>query len=662
LSISELVSGSGIWCGAAFILWITVAAAGLFKRRYSGPAFSVPIMAGCVLLLVAALLGKNCILALPLPWYLGDTTFSFVVDPLSRWFLAIIGIIGIPVALFSTGYLHHLRKRISLGFIWSALALLIASMTGVVLAANAIIFLVAWEVMALSSFILVIANHEQRDIRRSAFIYLGATRTGTAFLMAGFIWAYQQTGSWVFSEWSLAGSAALGPALLIFIGLATKAGSWPFHLWLPIAHPAAPAPVSAIMSGVMIKTAIYAMARLFVSGNHLAAPALGPILLILGAISAFWGVIFALLQHDIKRLLAYHSVENIGIIMMGLGTSLLGKLYHIPLLAQLGLASALFHTLNHAIFKSLLFLGAGAVDARTHLRDVERLGGLIHRMPWTAGAFVIGSAAICALPPLNGFASEWILYQGFFSLAQNGGSVSLRLGALLLMGWLALIGVLAIACFVKAVGVVFLGNPRSHAAERAHEVSRSMVAAQVMLASLCIVFGIAAPLMLYPLGEITAQAGSPSLLHSAWTIPVTLLALIMIGTVGALAVWMKGLARTRPARRFITWECGFGNLGPRTQYTASSFAQPISRLFGIIYKYAIEITISGRNRRHFPEAVAVRTMHEALLETKVYAPLLKNIRRMAGIFLMRLQAGSIHQYLIYMAAMLGLLLWVGVAQ
>jgi NADH:ubiquinone oxidoreductase subunit 5 (subunit L)/multisubunit Na+/H+ antiporter MnhA subunit len=228
------------------------------------------------------------------------------------------------------------------------------------------------------------------------------------------------------------------------------------------------------------------------------------------------------------------------------------------------------------------------------------------------------------------------------------------------MGWLALIGALAIACFVKAVGVVFLGNPRSQAAERAHEASGGMVAAQVFLALLCAGLGIAAPLMLNPLGEIAAPAGSPSLLHGVWNIPVVLLAVIMIATVGVLAAWMHALSSARPARRFITWECGFGDLGPRTQYTASSFAQPISRLFGVIYSYAVEITVKGRNRRHFPEAVAVETMHEGHLETKVYAPLLKSIQRVSGSFLMRLQAGSIHQYLIYMAVALGVLLWVGV--
>jgi len=662
MSEFELWGGSGSLCGVALFTWLAVVLTGLLKRKHSGLLFALPTIIGCAFLLSAALFGKNSTQILPFPLFLGDVGFRFVIDPLSRWFLGIIGLIGIPVALFSPGYLHHLRHRVSLGFVWAGLALLMISMVGVVLAANVLTFMVAWEVMALSSFALVIADHEQRDIRRSAFIYLGATRTGTAFLMLGFIWAHHLTGSWVFSEWGLSGTAALVPALLIFVGLATKAGSWPFHLWLPIAHPAAPAPVSAIMSGVMIKTAIYMMVRLFVLGNHFETPALGPILLILGAISAFWGVIFALLQQDLKRLLAYSSVENVGIIMMGLGMSLLGKSYGIPILTQLGLAAALLHTLNHALFKSLLFLGAGAVDARTHVRDLERLGGLIHRMPWTAGAFVVGSAAICALPPLNGFAGEWMLYQGFFGLAQNGESVGLRLGGLLLMGWLALIGALVIACFVKAVGVVFLGNPRSQEAERAREAGKGMLAAQVILALLCIGLGIAAPLVINPLGRIAAQTGSPSLLQNTWTIPIALLALILVGTIGVLAVWLRELARSLPAKRFITWECGFGDLGPRTQYTASSFAQPISRLFGAIYSYAVEINIKGRNRRHFPETVAVEMMHEAHLETKVYAPLLKSIQRMASVFLMRLQAGSIHQYLIYMAVVLGVLIWLGVSR
>ena len=446
---------------------------------------------------------------------------------------------------------------------------------------------------------------------------------------------------------------------LIFIGLATKAGCWPFHLWLPIAHPAAPAPVSAVMSGVMLKTAIYAMVRLFVLGDHLTHPALGPFILILGAISALWGVLFALLQHDLKRLLAYHSVENIGIILMGIGVALVARQYHLALLAQVGLAAALFHTLNHAVFKSLLFFGTGAIDAQTHQRDVEHLGGLIHRMPWTAAAFITGSAAICALPPFNGFASEWLLYSGFFGLATTGATVGLRLGALLLMGWLALVGALALACFVKAIGVVFLGLPRSKAAESAREAGRGMVAAQVLLAVLCAAFGIAVPALLRPLSAITAPLNAGAALAPVWTLPIPLLAALLVALVGGASLLMHTLATRQPTRRYITWECGFGTLGPRTQYSATSFAQPISRLFGSLYRYAVAIRVHGTRRRHFPDAIDAGATHEPYLETRVYRPLLRNLQRVAGMLLMRLQAGSIHQYLFYIALVLLLLLWVG---
>jgi hydrogenase-4 component B len=655
MSLPDLSGGCahGV-CGAALFAWCVVIVLGLIARRTTGLLHPLLAGLGSLALLLLAFLGGQQVFTLPLDF--GDTGAVFLLDPLARWFLGIIGVIGVATALFAPGYLAHLRPRVSLGLVWAALCGLLLSMTGVVLAANAIVFLVCWEVMALSSFALVAADHEQPAIRKAALIYLGATRIGTAFLMAGFLLAHQWTGSWRFADWHLSGAVALLPALLIFIGLATKAGCWPFHLWLPIAHPAAPAPVSALMSGVMIKTAIYLMVRLFVTGHAFAHPALGVVILILGAISAFWGVLFALLQHDLKRLLAYHSVENIGIILMGIGVALVAESYHLPLVAQLGLAAALFHTLNHALFKSLLFLGTGAIDAQTHQRDVEHLGGLIHRMPWTAAAFITGSAAICALPPLNGFASEWLLYQGFFRLAADGPLVGMRLGALLLMAWLGLIGALALACFVKAVGVVFLGLPRSKAAANATEVGSSMRVAQLLLAGLCIALGVAVPLVLAPLAQI---AGAPSL-PAAWTLPTPLLAGLLLLLIMGVGAAMALAARRMPTRRFITWECGFGPLDPRTQYTATSFAQPISRLFGSIYRYTVDIRVRGKQRRHFPETVGAHATHEPYLETRVYTPLLRSIQRLAGMLLMRLQAGSIHQYLLYMLLALIVLLWMGV--
>ena len=662
MSLPELSGGCAcVVCGAAFSLWCVVVLIGFSAKRYAGVLHPFLTCAGSLLLLFFALCGGNHLLTHPLPLFLADAGADFVVDPLSRWFLAIIGVVGAATALFAPGYLRHLARRVSPGFIWSGFALLLISMAGVVLAANAIIFIICWELMALSSFALVAADHAQHAIRRAALIYFGATRIGTGFLMAGFLVAHQLTGSWTFADWNLSGAPALLPALLILVGLATKAGSWPFHLWLPIAHPAAPAPVSAVMSGVMIKTAIYLMVRLFVLGDHLSHPVLGPLILLLGAVSAFWGVLFALLQHDLKRLLAYHSVENIGIILMGLGVALLGRAAHLELIAALGLAAALLHTLNHAVFKSLLFLGTGAIDAQTHQRDVEHLGGLIHRMPWTAVAFLTGSAAICALPPLNGFASEWLLYQGFFRLAMGGATMGLRLGALLLMGWLALVGALALACFVKAAGVVFLGQPRSKSAANAREAPRGMIVAQLFLAALCVVLGLAVPALLAPLAQIVGPlAGLP--LATVWTIPAPLLALLLLVLLATLTLLLAPLTAKMPVRRYITWECGFGALSARTQYTATSFAQPISRLFGMMYRYTVNIRFGGKHRRHFPDAVAAHATHEPYLETRVYAPLTRSIQRFAGILLLRLQAGSIHQYLLYIALVLALLLWVGCRQ
>lgn len=639
--------------GVGFLILVLTAAIGLFRRRSNSIIFPVLLIGGCLSLLSVSVWGPDATWSLSLPIYLADARLSFTLDPLSRWFLAIVSGVAIPSILFAPRYLDPDRQKVSLGFVWAGLALLVASMAAVVLAANAIAFLVAWESMALSSFALVATHHRQRSIRHAALVYLGATRIGTAFLMGGFLWAYAATGSWTFSEWHLTGTAALGPALLMLVGLATKAGCWPFHLWLPVAHPAAPAPVSALMSGVMIKTAIYGMLRFFVIDRHLSPPYLGATILTLGAISAVWGILFALLQHDLKRLLAYSSVENIGIILMGIGVALVGRAQGLSLVEKIGIATALFHTLNHSVFKSLMFLGAGAIDAQTHELNAEKLGGLLRRMPWTGAAFLVGSAAICALPPLNGFASEWMLYRGFFGLAMDGGSVGWRLVGLLSMGWLGLVGALAVACFVKVAGVVFLGSPRSQRAANATEAGRSMVASQASLAVACVVLGVTAPVVLRLMAPVVDVAG-------IWSLPMSAIAVVLGLTTGGIAMLAAWQSRRHPGRRFITWECGFGTLGPRTQYTATSFGQPISRIFGAIYRYAIHVTVGTRRREHFPEVVRVETRHEPYLETRVYRPFLKGIRRTAGGLIMRLQAGSIHQYLVYMFAALALLLAIGV--
>lgn len=608
---------------------------------------------GCATCVVLALYGSTVSFSLTQRLGLAGVEISFRIDSLSRWFLGIIGTVGIAVCVYLPGYLDHLKGRVRPGLVWSGLAILFASMVGVVVASNAIVFFAAWELMAVSSFLLVGTEHEKQSVRRAAFIYLGATRIGSAFLMAGFFWAHTATGSWSFNDWHLQGSSSAGPAALILVGLLTKAGSWPFHLWLPIAHPAAPSPVSAVMSGVMIKTAVYGVFRLFVVG-HISAPWIGWILLLAGAISAIWGILFGLLQHDLKRLLAYSSVENMGLILLAIGLSLVAGTAGLMRVSDLALGAALFHTLNHSIFKALLFLGAGTVDARAHTRKMDRLGGLVHRMPWTAATFFIGSASICALAPLNGFASEWLLYNGAFQMGANAPSKELRLTGLLLLGWVALVGGLALVCFLKAYGIVFLGRPRSGEAGKAKEGTPGMVAACIFLAALCICLGMGAPLVWTSMGRLHLVAQ-----QQAWTLPIVPLVIMGGLMIAAVSAGMRQLAMRRPARSYVTWDCGFGPLPTRTQYTGTSFGQPIARLFGALYRYELSIAVEGERKRHFPASIEAEMHHEAYLESRVYSPALNAVFKLSEGLIMRLQAGSIHQYLLFMVVALGLLLWLG---
>ena len=649
-------------CAAAFAWLLTSILAVLDGPHTNRRLWSLLTAAGAALLLsasvVTAISGAGS-WRLPLPFYLGQIGFTLHLDLLAAWFLAILGAAAIPAAVYAHGYLEHYSKQADLRIFWGATPLLLGSMAGVVLAGNAIEFLVFWELMSLSSFLLVGVEHRKAGVRQAALIYLGATRAGTAFLAGGFLWAHALCGSWSFADWHIHGVAALGPGLLILTGLGVKAGVWPFHLWLPIAHPAAPAPVSGLMSGVMVKIAVYAIIRLFVLPSSFSHPAFGYVLLATGAVSAFWGVLFALLQHDLKRLLAYHTVENVGLILLGIGIALVAQRLGMPFVARIALAAALFHALNHALFKSLLFLGAGAVETGAGTRDIERLGGLARRMPATFACFVLGSAAICALPPLNGFASEWLLYQGALRAASDSATAPIRFVMLLVIGWIALTGALALACFVKACGVTFLGRARSPSAANAVEVTLGMRTAQASLAGACVLAGLFAPVVLHILSPIVASlqpAGPP--LARAWTLPYPALLLVLALTLAAGALWMSAATRRRPTRRFITWECGFGDLTPRMQVTATSFAQPIVRLFGAVVRYAIHLHVDGADPRLFPEEITADPHTEAVLESRVYSPIVRLFGR-AGDWVVRLQAGSIHLYLLTMFLTLLVLLVIG---
>jgi hydrogenase-4 component B len=404
-------------------------------------------------------------------------------------------------------------------------------------AGNAFFFLIAWEIMALTAYCLVSFEHEQNETRRAGVLYFVMSHIGTGCIMLGFLLLFQAFGqtsgdygpaAYSFENFHALGEKmAAGPRnaafLLFLIGFGVKAGIVPLHTWLPAAHPVAPSNISAFMSGVLIKTGIYGMARVFF--DFLGEPPMwwGATVLTVGTVSAVLGVLYALMQHDLKRLLAYHSIENIGIILMGFGAALLFLHSGHPVLATLALIAGLYHTINHAIFKALLFLGAGAVLHATHTRDMEHLGGLAKRMPKTAFFFLIGAVAISALPPLNGFVSEWLTYQ---SLLQGFGTTTslFRLMFPLSGAMLALTGALAAACFVKAFGITFLAQPRSDHAAHAHEVSPTMLLGQGILTAVCVFLGLFPTVFLRLLDPVTSQltaieSPTSSARPTAWCFP-----------------------------------------------------------------------------------------------------------------------------------------------
>jgi hydrogenase-4 component B len=545
---------------------------------------------GCVLACIVGLASSVTALlrevdqCIRLGWNLPVGAFHVGLDPVSAFFLLVLFLVSAITSIYAAGYAHahgeHDRAPLQLG--WSNL--MVASMVVILLARDAILFLMAWEAMAIVSFFLVTTEHEREDVRRAGYIYLVASHLGTLFVFLLFAWLYRNTGSLDFDVWaSLRGTAMPYSSLafvLAIIGFGTKAGIWPLHIWLPYAHPAAPSPVSAMMSGVMIKMGIYGIIR---SLLFLGPPAAwwGALLIVVGILSGVVGVLLALAQHDLKRLLAYHSVENIGIIALGMGVGLLGQSQGQSAIAFLGFAGAMLHVLNHALFKGLLFQAAGCVLLQTGQRDVNVLGGLSKRMPATSALFLVASIAICGLPPLNGFVSEWLIYSGAF---RCGGLPSSRLAVLAIAAItsLALIGGLALACFTKAQGIVFLGEPRSPAADRAHEVGALMLGPMVSLALSCAAIG------LFPLAALRLVApavriitGGTPVSASAMTMvgTLSLIALVVFGLVASLLLLRMLLLRRRVVTRAATWGCGYPVATPRMQYSAGSFAAPVLATF-----------------------------------------------------------------------------------
>lgn len=562
----------------------------------------------CAMLLgiaLAHLLGgqTSATLALPLglPW-LGA---HFRLDALAAFFLVVVNLGGAVASLFALGYGQHERTPERVLPFFPAF---LAGMNLVLLADDAFSFLFAWEFMSLSSWALVMAHHQEPANTRAGYLYLVMACFGTLALLLAFGLLAGPDGGYGFDT-IRAGTASPGFAALVLVlallGAGSKAGLVPLHVWLPLAHPAAPSHVSALMSGVMTKVAVYGFIRIVF--DLLGEPVLwwwGGLVLALGGITAVLGVLYALMQHDLKRLLAYHTVENIGIIFIGLGLALAFQANQMYASAALALTAALFHIFNHSLFKSLLFLGAGAVLTATGERDMEKLGGLIHPMPWTALAFLIGSAAISALPPLNGFVSEWLTFQAIL-ISPELPQWLLKFLVPAIGALLALSAALAAACFVKAFGITFLGRSRSPAADQAKETDRYSLTALFALAVLCLLAGILPGLVVDGLAPVVGLLNGGAQLipqhHQPWLtlVPVVdvkssyngLLVLLFMALSGIAAALLIHRLASDAARRGPAWDCGFPEASPATQYTAGSFAQPIRRVFGSIVFQAREQVI-----------------------------------------------------------------------
>jgi hydrogenase-4 component B len=536
-------------------------------------------------------------LPLGVPW-LGT---HFRIDALAAFFIIVVNLGGATASLFALGYGRHEEtpERV-LPFY----PMYLAAMNLVVLADDAFSFLVSWEFMSLTSWALVIAHHRNRENMRAGYVYLLMASFGTLSLLLAFGLLAGANGNYAFDAIRATHpTAALSTMVLILtlVGAGSKAGIVPLHAWLPLAHPAAPSHVSALMSGVMTKVAVYGFVRIVF--DLLGPPAWWWSMAVLaaGGITAIMGVLYALMQHDLKRLLAYHTVENIGIIYIGLGLALAFKAQGMAVAAALALTAGLFHVFNHSVFKSLLFFGAGSVLNATGERDMEHLGGLIHRMPQTAFAFLVGCVAISALPPLNGFVSEWLTFQAIL-LSPQLPSWGLKLLVPAVGALLALSAALAAACFVKAFGVTFLGRPRTPAAADARETDSNSLAAMFALAALCLVAGILPGIFIDALAPVTHALLGVSMPHQSgldWLtiVPIAesrssyngLLVFIFVTLSGSIAAFAIHRLASDKLRRGPAWDCGYPDPSPATQYTASSFAQPIRRVYGTTVFRAREI-------------------------------------------------------------------------
>ncbi|AOV17303.1 hydrogenase 4 subunit B [Acidihalobacter aeolianus] len=664
-----------VWTLAMAALGLALASslAGLFAtarrpallRGLSLPLFALSGLAALACGLLALADGGSITLQLPLglPWL----PWQLRLDALSGFFLVLLGALTLAVGIYGVGYVRDFeRGRDQLPPLGAFSGLFLLGMELVLMADGAYLFMVAWELMTLSSYFLVAFQHDNAANRRAAFLYLLMGHISGLCILLAFGVLASFSGSFAFAAMRAAHPDFLWASVafaLAFTGFGIKAGLVPVHAWLPEAHPAAPSHISALMSGAMLKVAVYGFLRVVFDLIGPLHWQWGVVVLTVGSLSALLGVLLALMQTDLKRLLAYSSVENLGIVFIGLGLSLIFLGTGHRLLGALALVAALYHALNHALFKGLLFMGAGAILHSAHERDLDRMGGLLRRMPWTGTFFLIGSLAISGLPPLNGFVSEWFTFQAALQTWQLHSGL-LRTLIPVAAAVLALSAALAAAAFVKAYGVAFLGRARTRQVRRARQVPVNMRVGQGLLALGCLAAGVfpstvIAWIVRVPqslLGSGLPQAGAQGWLWltpvspttASYSAPGVLLALLVLA---GLTAWLVHWGAVRRVRRSDAWDCGLAPPTPRMQYTATGFAQPLRRVFGAWLRVDEGVDAGeGATPRH---RLQITDRSWALF----YAPVVRVLDRLTRL-VTRMQAGHLRVYLAWTLGTLLLLLWV----
>lgn len=603
--------------------------------------------------------------------------FEILVDGFSAFFLLIIGLISFSVSIYSISYAKKFDDKKNNSALGMMFNIFIVSMILVVISNNIFFFLVFWELMSLSSFLLVIYEHENQDNLKSGLTYLVMTHLGTGLILSSFLLMHIHTGS--FSLDSFRDSEMIPQSVrdvafvLAFVGFGTKAGMVPLHTWLPKAHPSAPSNVSALMSAVMLKIAVYGIARYLFDFSSIDGTEYvwwGVVMITVGSVSALVGILYALIENDIKRALAFSSIENIGIVFIGMGLSVMFASYNLMSLSVLAFVASMFHVLNHSLFKGLLFMAAGSVHYSTHTKNMEELGGLIKKMPWTALMFLIGSIAIIGLPPLNGFISKWLTLQSLFAVFQIPSQllqVSLAFTVLVL----AIVVGLAVATFVKIFGITFLSKGRSSNATNAVEVPKLMLIGKAILASLCVLFGIlpflginlivaAFDLSAMQLAPFDAISITNTSSENYASVMMPLVLIVLISVFAGIFVFVRMIGGKTNITKYGTWDCGFGNLSERTQYTATSLVEPIRRIFGIFYK-PVDVIVTefhSKDNQYLKKSISTHSTTRNVFDELCYKVTSSSVYGLDKI--RKIQTGKINAYILYiMITLIALLLFVG---